>query len=82
MEPKRTPKVSLFGNSENDCIPCVFAQNGPPKGGQKWSQNGAGNNPKMGSDFGQNRLKNPSKKIPPERKNQNPRRLYQKTSRR
>ena len=24
---------------KNVGFPCVFAQNGPPKGGQKWSQN-------------------------------------------
>ena len=38
---------------KNVGFPCVFAQNGPPKGAQKWSQNGAKNEPEMKPNLGQ-----------------------------
>ena len=38
---------------KNVGFPCVFAQNGTPKGGQKLSQNGAKNEPEMVPKLGQ-----------------------------
>ena len=37
---------------KNVGFPCVFAQNGPPKGGQKWSQKQAKNGAVFGPDLG------------------------------
>ena len=38
---------------KNVGFPCVFAQNGPPKGDQKWSQKRAKNGAILGPDLGQ-----------------------------
>ena len=66
-EQKRSPKRSPFGgpkSSKTICSPCVFAQNGPPKGAQKEPEIGPKMGDKMsrnGSNSGRKVVGNPSK---------------------